>query len=198
LKIHAATLWQCDFFSKKVLTPKGLRDIFVLVFLHVETRRVFVSPATFKTGDAWMREQAAAFVQHVKESGLKADIVMHDRDCKFTEDFDETLENTGLEVKKAAYRSPNTVAFVERFIQTMQLECLDHFIVFGERHMNHLVKEMVEFYHESRPHQAKDNDLLVPVGDAKKADEPEVVRISEVLCKKRLGGVLKHYYLKAA
>ena len=45
LKIHAATLWQCDFFSKKVLTPKGLRDVFVLVFLHVETRRVFVSPA---------------------------------------------------------------------------------------------------------------------------------------------------------
>ncbi len=40
LKIHAATLWQCDFFSTKFLTPKGLRDIFVLVFLHVETRRL--------------------------------------------------------------------------------------------------------------------------------------------------------------
>ena len=25
LKIHAATLWQCDFFSKRVLTPKGFR-----------------------------------------------------------------------------------------------------------------------------------------------------------------------------
>jgi hypothetical protein len=59
LKIHAATLWQGDFFSKKVLTPKGLRDIFVFVFLHAETRRVFVSPATFKTGDAWMREIVA-------------------------------------------------------------------------------------------------------------------------------------------
>lgn len=23
IKIHAATLWQCDFFSKKVLTPKA-------------------------------------------------------------------------------------------------------------------------------------------------------------------------------
>jgi len=76
LKIHVATLWQCDFFSKKVLTPKGLRDIFVLVFLHVETRRVFVTPATFKTGDAWMREQAEAFLHHGKQSGLKADIVM--------------------------------------------------------------------------------------------------------------------------
>ena len=198
LKIHAATLWQCDFFSKKVLTPKGLRDIFVLVFLHVETRRVFVSPATFKTGDAWMQEQAAAFIRHVKDSGLQADIVMHDRDDKFTEDFDQTLKDAKLGVQKAAYRSPNTVAFVERFIQTMQQECLDHFIVFGERHMNHLVKEMVEFYHESRPHQAKDNDLLVPAEEAKKAEEPEVVRLSDIRCKKRLGGVLKHYYRKAA
>ena len=181
-----------------MLTPKGLRDIFVLVFLHVETRRVFVTPATFKTGDAWMREQAEAFVQHVKDSGLQADIVMHDRDDKFTEDFDQTLKDADLRVQKAAYRSPNTVAFVERFIQTMQQECLDHFIVFGERHMNHLVREMVEFYHESRPHQAKDNDLLVPAEDAKETEEPEVVRPSEIRCQKRLGGVLKHYYRKAA
>jgi len=47
LKIHFQTLSQCDFFSKKVLTPKGLRDLFVLVFLHVETRRVFITPATY-------------------------------------------------------------------------------------------------------------------------------------------------------
>ena len=26
------------------------------------------------------------------------------------------------------------------FIQTMQQECLDHFIVFGAKHLNHLVK----------------------------------------------------------
>lgn len=64
--------------------------------------------------------------------------------------------------------------------------------------MNHLVKEMVEFYHESRPHQAKDNDLLVSPKDAKKASEPEVVRISDIRGKKRLGWVLKHYYRKAA
>ena len=82
----------------------------------------------------------------------------------------------------------NTVAFVERFIQTMQQECLDDFIVFGEAHMNHLVKEMVEFYHESRPHQAKDNDLLVPTQAT--GEERAVVRLSEIRCKKRLGGVL--------
>lgn len=36
--IHAATLWQCDFIVIKSLTPKWFRDLFVLVFVHVETR----------------------------------------------------------------------------------------------------------------------------------------------------------------
>ena len=47
LMIHAATLWQCDCFSRKVFTTKGFRDLFVLVCLHVESRRVFVTPATY-------------------------------------------------------------------------------------------------------------------------------------------------------
>jgi hypothetical protein len=40
LSRHAASLWQADFLSQKVLTVKGIRDAFILVFLHVETRRV--------------------------------------------------------------------------------------------------------------------------------------------------------------
>ena len=81
---------------------------------------------------------------------------MHDQDTKFTASFDELLESADLEVKKAAHRSPNSVAFVERFIQTLQQECLDYFIVFGEQHMNHIVSEMVTHYHEERPHQSLD------------------------------------------
>jgi hypothetical protein len=63
--------------------------------------------------------------------------------------------------------------------------------------MNHLVREMVAYYHESGPHQAKDNDLLVPAEGVKKADEPDGVRLSDIRCKKRLGGLLKHYYRKS-
>ena len=52
-------------------------------------------------------------------------------------------------------------------------------------------------YHESRPHQAKDNDLLVSTDETVKAEESHVVRLSDVRCQKRLGGPLKHYYRKA-
>jgi len=39
LKIHATTLWQCDFYANKVLNVKGFRNLYLLVFLHVESRR---------------------------------------------------------------------------------------------------------------------------------------------------------------
>ena len=48
LAMHADSLWQCDFFSKRVITRFGLRQIFVLAFIHVGTRRVFVTPSTYK------------------------------------------------------------------------------------------------------------------------------------------------------
>ena len=203
LAIHAATLWQCDFFSKRVLTPKGFRDLFLLVFLHVETRRVFIAPSTFHPDEAWVMEQARAFLSHVEATGLGATILMHDRDTKFTASFDEVVKSGAVKVKKADYRSPNTNAFVERFIQTLQQECLDYFIVFGEQHMDYLVSEMVAYYHEDRPHQAKGNQVLV-TGRSVVPLEGEQESLTEaetggaIACRYRLGGLLKHYYHEAA
>lgn len=124
---------------------------------------------------------------------------MHDRDAKFSAKFDATLQAAGLRVQKSSFRSPNTMAFVERFIQTLRQECLSHFIVFGERHLNYLCSVFGEYYHRFRPHQGKDNDLLVvKPRRKKKSDTEEVISLSEVRCQQKLGGLLKHYYRKAA
>jgi len=130
---------------------------------------------------------------------------MHDRDAKFTGSFHDVLESADLQVVKAAHRAPNTMAFVERFIQTLQQECLDYFVVFGERHMDHLVSEMLAYYHEERPHQAKGNDPLAAIdGKSKKSKRKrgkspaDVVPVSQIACRQRLGRLLKHYYRQAA
>lgn len=145
------------------LTLSGFRDLYPLIFLHAETRRVFIAPATHHPNEAWVQIQAKAFLQHSKETGLETAMVMHDRDTKFTASFDDVLKAGNVLVQKADYRSPNTAAYVERFIQTLQQECLDSFVAFGERHMNHLVSEMVAHYHEERPHPAvpKTTDFIV-------------------------------------
>jgi hypothetical protein len=63
----------------------------------------------------------------------------HDRDGKFSQPFDDAVRDAGLKVQMTAFLSPNTVAYVERFIQSLQQEVLDYFIVFGRRHEDDLV-----------------------------------------------------------
>ncbi len=40
---HKETLWACDFFSVRTVTARGLRQMYVLVFLCLETREAIVS-----------------------------------------------------------------------------------------------------------------------------------------------------------
>src|SRR5262245_27418011 len=56
-------------------------------------------------------------------------------------------------------------AFVERWIQSVQVECLDHFMMLGQKHLDYLVSTYVSYYHEYRPHQGLDNALLSEVAE---------------------------------
>jgi putative transposase len=186
LKRHAETLWQCDFFSKRIITRFGLRRIYVLVLLNVATRRVWVSPATRHPVAPWMDKQAEAFLTHVdRTEAPPVQILTRDNDVKYEPSFDALLTAQGCRVKKLAMRAPNTNAYVERFIQSLQVECLDHFLVFGEKHFDYLVREYVEHYLTERPHQGLANRLVI--------DRPPPDSTSDPQCHSRLGGVLKHY-----
>ena len=57
LKQHADSLWQCDFFSKRVLSRLGMPQAFAMVFLNLATRRVWVSPCTLNPTEVWVEEQ---------------------------------------------------------------------------------------------------------------------------------------------
>jgi putative transposase len=196
LRIHGATLWQCDFFTKRVWTLRGLRYLYVLVFLNVATRKVFVTKATEHPNAQWVAERAAEFCRYAGDQKLGIDLIFHDADRKFGKALDDTLRQRGLRPRRLRPRSPNLNAFVERWIQAIQIECLDHCVVLGAAHLDHLVQEFVAHYHEERPHQGLDNKLIVP-GKPPPQDET-VPSLHQVVCRERLGGLLKHYERRAA
>lgn len=194
LKIHWSTLWQSDFLSKRVWTWKGPIDLYLLVFIQVGSRKVWVSSATAHPDSVWVAQQARNFCMDLPDDRRKA-IIMHDGDTKFTEQFRAILRSEGLRPQQVVFRSPNLNAFVERFVQTIKQECLDHFVVLGERHLNRIVSEFVRYYHGVRPHQSLENR---PPGTEELPEETLAFDPVTVVCHEALGGLLKHYERRAA
>jgi len=196
LKRHAQTLWACDFFSKKVWTAKGLVDVFVLFFIHVGTRRVYLGGLTTNPDGPWMKQQVQKVARHFGDQPIKATYLLHDQDTKFTKEFDVIVAAEGVTVVKVGPLAPNMNAVAERFVQSVRIEALDHFIVFGEEHLRHICTEYVAFYNQFRPHQGVGNE---PLGGLPPSDHlPEALSLAEVQCQECLGGLLNHYSRRAA
>jgi hypothetical protein len=66
-------------------------------------------------------------------------------------------------------------------------------VIFGERHLRHLIKEFVEHYMTERFHQGIGGQLIRNVGPTNDnwAD-------GKVACRSRLVGMLNFYYREAA
>ncbi len=195
VKMHAHSLWQCDFFCRRIWTFKGVRDFYVLAFLHVATRRVWASPCTAHPNNTWICQQAVDFIRHVHDDELPADIVFHDADAKFGKDFDAKLREHGLRPRRLRPCSPNMNAFVERWVQSIQVECLNHFIVLGAKHLDYLVTQYLGFYHAHRPHQGLENRVILPAKPPPSNDVPD---LKQIVCHEQLGGRLKHFERRAA
>ena len=195
LKIHAATLWQCDFATKKMWTIRGFVDLYFLVYIHLGTRRCWISPCTVHPDSAWSCQQARNFLMHADDVQLAPKYVMRDNDAKYSVQFDEVFESADAEIKKNTIQSPNLRAQVERFIQTVQVECLDKFVVVDERHLNLINREFQTWYNHERPHSTRD---YLPPGCASPPKKEGPIKLNDVVCEMRLGGVLKSYSRRAA
>ncbi len=192
VKAHAQTLWACDFFSVKAWTTRGLTEIYLLLFIHIGSRRIMITPCTEHPNGGWVAQQARNFCMHVQESETPAKYLIRDRDTKFHSMFDAIMKSEGVTPIKLPIRSPDLNAIAERAIQSVKQECLDHFVILGEKHLNYLVDEYVAFYNTCRPHSSVSH--LPPCRDG---PEPKLTA-GRVLCEERLGGLLKHYYREAA
>ena len=74
------------------------------------------------------------------------------RDGKFTVQFCDILESEGIEFRPIPPRSPNMSPHAEAWVQRVKHECLNHFIVFSERHLRHILSHWLDYYHRFRPH----------------------------------------------
>jgi len=192
LAAHMNVLAGCDFFTVEVLSWRGLATYYVLFFLHLETRRVHIAGITKHPDQEWMEQIARSATQESWGYLHACRYVLHDRDTKFCASFRSELATSGVKTIQLPAKSPNLNAFAERWVRSVKQECLSKLILFGEGSLLRVLTEYGRHYHHERNHQGKGNRLLFP-------DKPEKEYLfsRNIVCRQRLGGLLK-YYQRAA
>jgi len=193
LKMHWDTLYSCDFFSVEALGPFGTVRYMVFFVIEIKSRAVEIAGIRVDPDEAWMKQVARNLVDPIDGFLRGAKYLIHDRDPLFTEAFLGILGARGVKSVKIPAQSPNCNPHAERFVKTIRYECLNHFIVFGERHLRRLIKEFVDHYHAERFHQGIGGQLIRQVGPTN--DNGAAGR---VVRRSRLGGMLNYYPREAA
>jgi transposase InsO family protein len=165
-----------------VAGPLAFYTVFVI---DLATRRVQVLGTTPHPDEAFMRQVVRTLSMG---DGDASRVLFCDRDAKRSVAVRERLEEAGIRVVQTPYQAPNANAYAERFVRSIEEECLDRIIPIGEGHFRRAVTEFVAHYHRERNHQGLENALI---------DGAPVSGAGRVHRQSRLGGLL-NYHRRAA
>jgi transposase InsO family protein len=112
--------------------------------------------------------------------------LIRDRDRAYGEILLRRVRSIGIRDRPTSARSPWQNAYAERLIGSIRRECVDHIVVFGERHLRHVLLSYMDYYNATRTHLSLNKDAPLPRG---------AERAGTIVCRPILGG-LHHQYAR--
>lgn len=151
LRNHADGIVSIDLF---VVPTISFQLLYGLLILKHGRREIICLSATMHPSAEWIsRQLTEAFGWEEGPCYL-----VRDRDSVYDEVFTRRLRAMGIRDRPTAPRSPWQNGYCERLIGSIRRECLDHMLVFGERHLRHLLRTYADYYNRTRTHLSLDKD----------------------------------------
>ena len=184
LRNHLGEIGAIDFLTVPTVT---FQTLYVFVILSLDRRRIIHFNVTRLPTAEWTALQLVqAFPFDTAPKYL-----IRDRDEIYGQQVLEAIEFLGMEDLKISARSPWQNGYCERVVGTLKRECLNHMIVFNERHAHRIIREYLKYYHDDRTHLGLEKDT--PSGRQTELPEAGPVRSRPILC-----GLHHRYYREAA
>jgi transposase InsO family protein len=155
LRNHAQGIAAIDMF---VVASASFRLLYVMIILAHDRRTIMRTAVTEHPTAAWLSRQVTeAFPWDTAPCYL-----LRDRDTSYGSYFCNRVEAMGITEVVTAPRSPWQNAYVERAIGSIRRECLDHILIFNERHLRRVLHSYVDYYQRTRTHLSLDKDCPDP------------------------------------
>jgi transposase InsO family protein len=169
-----------------VVASASFRLLYVVIILAHDRRNIVRTAVTENPTAAWLSRQVTeAFPWDTAPRYL-----LRDRDASYGSYFCNRIEAMGITEVITAPRSPWQNAYVERVIGSIRRECLDHTVIFNQRHLRRMLSSYVDYYQRTRTHLSLDKDCPDP-----RPIMPS--RIGKVIAIPQVGG-LHHRYERLA
>jgi transposase InsO family protein len=194
LSAQAKGIVACDFFTVETVF---LKTLYVLVFMHIETRRILGVGVSANPNGAWVTQQARNLVMDLEgDPEFCMRFLLRDRDAKYNRSFDTVFAAEGIEVVLTPYRTPQANGHIERLIGGLRREVLDHVLILHRRHLSYVLREYAAHHNSHRPHRGlglrRPHDVGRPTPGPGPA-RPEAIKRREIL-----GGLIHEYHARAA
>ena len=191
---QAAHIVATDFFSVDTVL---LRRLYVLFFIDVGHRRIWITGVTAHPNALWVTQQARNVTGELADAGVEPRFLVRDRDTKYVASFDEIFRSEGAKILQTPFRAPNANAYAERFVRTVRSECLDHLLVVNARHLERILRTYALHYNRFRPHQALTQQTPAPTLPAPTLAATGSPSLRHVHRHDRFGGLIHEYELAA-
>jgi transposase InsO family protein len=179
LQNHAPDIAAMDFF---VVPTIGFRLLYGFVIIRLDRRDlVWINVTTNPTAEWVARQITEAFPWDEAPR-----YVIGDRDQIYGAVVTRRLRVMGIRDKPIAAASPWQNGFAERLIGSTRRECLDHLIVFGERHLRRILISCVAYYNSVRTHRSLHRDAPI----SRPIHQTGIIRSDPIL------GGLHHHYVR--
>lgn len=185
-----------DMFQKEVWTFRGLVTAFVFFVIHLQTRKVILSRATFSPTNQWLKQQVRHVLWECENQGIEPRFFLRDNDMLYPDEMDAILKSSGVDTVKTPFGAPNANAHAERYVLNCKRDCLNHLLVFGLNRLQNILDCYTSYFNEHRPHQGIGNRIPAKYhmpAKRQSGNMPLNVKTRNVVRKDFLGGLLKSY-----